>query len=234
MKRFINITISVITLLALIIILVIGLDIQSLKLGSFTNAQNINSILINLSYSYIAGAFFYFLVTTIPFYLRKRKINLVIKDRINIISKGTQTIIFAYDPSSINLTIEQIENVNLDRNNENDLLNLFKRSTIFDISNVAKQVLPETNTKILFTINQSLQIIDKAIDETLNYLDYLSEEQIILLNNIKNSAFKNTVSSSTDNKFYKYMFNQPQVVDTLAKDFIVFWKDVKKLNSISK
>lgn len=30
------------------------------------------------------------------------------------------------------------------------------------------------------------------------------------------------------------MFNQPQVVDTLAKDFIVFWKDVKKLNSISK
>ena len=46
MKRFINITISVITLLALIIILVIGLDIQSLKLGSFTNAQNINSILI--------------------------------------------------------------------------------------------------------------------------------------------------------------------------------------------
>ena len=89
MKRFINITISVITLLALIIILVIGLDIQSLKLGSFTNAQNINSILINLSYSYIAGAFFYFLVTTIPFYLRKRKINLVIKDRINIISKGT-------------------------------------------------------------------------------------------------------------------------------------------------
>ena len=228
MKRFINITISVITLLALIIILVIGLDIQSLKLGSFTNAQNINSILINLSYSYIAGAFFYFLVTTIPFYLRKRKINLVIKDRINIISKGTQTIIFAYDPSSINLTIEQIENVNLDRNNENDLLNLFKRSTIFDISNVAKQVLPETNTKIL------LQIIDKAIDETLNYLDYLSEEQIILLNNIKNSAFKNTVSSSTDNEFYKYMFNQPQVVDTLAKDFIVFWKDVKKLNSISK
>ena len=226
MKRFINITISVITLLALIIILVIGLDIQSLKLGSFTNAQNINSILINLSYSYIAGAFFYFLVTTIPFYLRKRKINLVIKDRINIISKGTQTIIFAYDPSSINLI--------LDRNNENDLLNLFKRSTIFDISNVAKQVLPETNTKILFTINQSLQIIDKAIDETLNYLDYLSEEQIILLNNIKNSAFKNTVSSSTDNEFYKYMFNQPQVVDTLAIDFIVFWKDVKKLNSISK
>lgn len=60
MKRFINITISVITLLALIIILVIGLDIQSLKLGSFTNAQNINSILINLSYSYIAGAFFTF------------------------------------------------------------------------------------------------------------------------------------------------------------------------------
>ena len=49
MKRFINITISVITLLALIIILVIGLDIQSLKLGSFTNAQNINSILINNS-----------------------------------------------------------------------------------------------------------------------------------------------------------------------------------------
>ncbi|MFT0256871.1 hypothetical protein ACMSDV_06755 [Bacteroides thetaiotaomicron] len=73
MKRFINITISVITLLALIIILVIGLDIQSLKLGSFTNAQNINSILINLSYSYIAGAFFLLFGNNYTFLFEKKK-----------------------------------------------------------------------------------------------------------------------------------------------------------------
>lgn len=231
MKLYVNIFIIVITILALIIIIVIGLDVQSLKLASSVNAQNINSILINLSYSYIAGAFFYLLVTTIPFYFRKNKINIVIKDRINVISRSTQTIIFAYDPSSIEFTVEQIENVNLDRINEAGLLELFNNLTIFNVSNVAKQVLPEAQTTILYTVKQSLKAIDKAIEETLNYLDYLSEEQIIFLNNIKKSAFKNMISSSTDDHLNRYMFKQPQVINSLAKEFIVFWKDVKKLNS---
>nr|WP_320058803.1 hypothetical protein [uncultured Bacteroides sp.] len=235
MKLIVNIVIILITILALIIIVVIGLDVQNLKWGSSANAQGINSILINLSYSYIAGAIFYFLVTTIPFYLRRKKINIVIKDRLNIISASTQTIIFAYDPSSINFTLEQIEKIDLDRINEEELLNLFKRSTVFDISNVARQILPQANTTIFFTVKQSLQVIDKAIEETVsNYSDYLSEEQIILLNNVKNSKFKNMIFSSTDDAFNRVMFSQPQTVNSLAEYFVVFWKDVKELNSISK
>ncbi|WP_071146702.1 hypothetical protein [Bacteroides ihuae] len=235
MKLIVNIVIILITILALIIIVVIGLDVQNLKWGSSANAQDINSILINLSYSYIAGAIFYFLVTTIPFYLRRKKINIVIKDRLNIISASTQTIIFAYDPSSINFTLEQIEKIDLDRVNEEELLNLFKRSTVFNISNVARQVLPQANSTIFFTVKQLLQKIDKTIEETLSYyFNYLSEEQIILLNKVKNSEFKNMISSSTDDILNRSIFSQPQVINSLAEYFIVFWKDVKKLNSISK
>ncbi len=235
MKGIVTIVVIGLAVLALLVIMAIGLDIQSLKFGSFVDAQNINNILINLSYSYVAGTIFYFLVTTIPFYLRKKKINIVVKDRMDIISTSIQTIIFSYDPSSIKFTAEQIENVDLDRLNEQELLTIFRNSTVFNISNVAKQIDPQTNTTILFTVKQSLQVIDNTIQEILGYyLDYLSEEQIILLNKIKSSAFINMIVSSTDNAMTRFMFNQSRTVNFLADEFIVFWKNVKKLNSISK
>lgn len=235
MKRYINCAIVLITFLTLTVIIVVGLDIRCLKFGSFVNAQDINSILINLSYSYISGVIFYLLVTAIPFYLRTKKMKIVIKDGINNISKSTQEIIFAYSPESIGLSNELIENTNLDEYTEEKLRRIFQGSNIFNVSNVVKRVYPGAQTTIQFTARQSFRIIDKAIEEILCcYLDYLSEEQVILLNKIKGSEFRNKISSSVDTIFDRFMFRQPALIESLAEEFIAFWKDVKELNRISE
>ena len=48
MKGIVTIVVIGLAVLALLVIMAIGLDIQSLKFGSFVDAQNINNILINL------------------------------------------------------------------------------------------------------------------------------------------------------------------------------------------
>ncbi len=74
--RGFDIVIIAILILSVYVILVIGLDIDYLKKGvSITTeaTNNLNSVLLNLSYSYAAGVFVYILTAMRPYYKRRRK-----------------------------------------------------------------------------------------------------------------------------------------------------------------
>ena len=165
-----------ISIISLYIIFTIGLG-WFWKIGSFENSENINQVLINLSYSYIAGLIFYLLTSSIPRYYTQQKITPIVNTKIaeiyeNIESciqtfKKTETknLISSSNPSVITAMIES-----------EDILNTSYYSKImgFDISN-------------LEFIKTKKDIIHNLINDILTYKEYLSDNQLENLEHIRSS-----------------------------------------------
>ena len=76
-----NILLIIITIVCIYAIGYIGLD-WFVPLGSAYNPERINTVLINLSYSYIAGLIFYILTTSLPRYVFSHKIRKPLQSKV--------------------------------------------------------------------------------------------------------------------------------------------------------
>ena len=77
--KYINCALIGITILCLYVIGCVGLNIFP-TLGFCQKADAINSVGLNLSYSFIAGWIFYLLITYFPYRFFKRKFSPIIRD----------------------------------------------------------------------------------------------------------------------------------------------------------
>lgn len=57
------------------------------RLGMSSNADDINEVLVNLSYSYLAAVFFFWVADRIPYRYKKEKIKMRLKGKFNIIKE---------------------------------------------------------------------------------------------------------------------------------------------------
>lgn len=147
------------------------------------NPENINRVLLNLSYSYLAGYLFYLLVTEIPYWQRERKFRQIIVSKYKILEYQIESNIQAFGTNKSNL----VDNITL-----NELSYLVHNKEITDTAFQAKEV--DYKMSILELLNFSRNTIIQTCHAVLNiYKDYLTASEITTIENILSSQYFNFI-----------------------------------------
>lgn len=175
-KILIYAILTVLTIVALGIILIVGLDIKSCMIfGQSDNADNINNVLLNLSYSYIAGCIFFFFVTFLPEFSRKKIVQYAIAYKVSNLYYKSESLLRYLNNTNTHpeLSFSNWNRKDLDAFLSGKKLNnkLFDGNDIFD----------ETVCAALNIIKSE---IVSLIDSIMNYSSFLTEKQIVLLTQI--------------------------------------------------
>ena len=84
MRNISNLILVILTVISFYVILYVGLGF-GWPVGTSENYERINKVLENLSYSYLAGCIFYVLTVSVPYRLRRHKLDKVLHSKISII-----------------------------------------------------------------------------------------------------------------------------------------------------
>lgn len=182
MKKIIKITLWISGVISLYIILCVGLE-WFWTIGSFENAEKINQVLINLSYSYFAGLFFFLLVTQLPYIYKKEKFKPVINEKI----KNLNTQIFACVQTFE--TVEIAQNINITKV---ELAQIINKNGMYANSFYAISAGYQMNN-FQFLVSTREQILG-IIHSVKDYKEYINEEKIINIEKIKDSTFLHLIS----------------------------------------
>ena len=166
------------TIISVYIILNVGLG-WFWAIGSCENANRVNQVLLNLSYSYIAGCIFYLLVTYFPEMQRKKTLRPAIKLKIEDLRKQINACI---------QTFEKNEDWNLiDNISKEQLTNLIMNANMYDNSYYAKTIgYTQNHLQFLHATRDNVFAI---IEQILSYKEYLSAEQLLLIEKIHDSTY---------------------------------------------
>ncbi len=218
MGKHINIILVVICIVCCYAIFQIKLD-WFWDIGTFKKAEQLNSIIINLSYSYIAGLIMYVLTIALPSYLHKQKINVIIKENINDIGALLHNLLVGFPYSKDGVCNPDISNIeeckqiltNVDWNTTN-------RLPIYNhIPNKLYQTFHYDYKQLQEYITSFLQI----------YKSDLTATQLLLLNDL--SQFKNLSILELIIKSNCVMINE--LGDDIANEFAEKLKTYSKLKN---
>jgi len=206
------------TLISLYIIFCVGLD-WFWTIGNSPNADKINLVLINLSYSYIAGFIFYILVSDLPYRLKIEKLKPVIKSKINDLYNQINACAQTFETEEINNIIEDLtlEELTMKINN-NDMYNNSFYATMFGLQRNNFEFLNDTKENVF-----------NIIDSLLRYKEYMKTEQVLTTEKIKDSDFFQLVKVYQDTPNTRSFYSNPQFKNALANDLYEVIKFVKKL-----
>lgn len=176
-KLLIFFVLTILTFASLYIICCIGLG-WFYKFGSFENASKYNTVLLNLSYSYIAGYIFYVLITYLPFCLRKSKIRTIIKHKKVEMVKQVESNIQAFYTKEISNPLD----IDAD-----DLKKQILNSNMYDRSFYGKEI--GIQSSIITLLKESRKVMLLLCEQILIYHDYMSEVEILLIEEIREAPF---------------------------------------------
>ncbi|MCH5219364.1 MAG: hypothetical protein J1F20_02250 [Muribaculaceae bacterium] len=199
--RIVNLLIVVISVLAVYCICAVGLG-WFWKIGDFANAEAINAVLLNLSYSYIAGAIFYVFISFLPHLIMAHKLKKPLQAKFNNIRDKFS--------NSIN-SVYPIEVWNTRSYDRNDIISRFKRLQSVHTASPMRAIHP--GVSVMDHLRAQRDAILKEIRYTLEYKDYLSSEQIIVLEKIRNCAYFPFL-----NAFGNPALDLPNMRESLAKE----------------
>jgi hypothetical protein len=174
----------------------------------------INMILSNLSYSYIAGSIFYLLTVVLPYSIKLNDIKPAINRNVHKIRNSIENILLEYSRgTNLNHSDFSEENVKQILSSKNWTDNMAFLNKLYGIS----------ITYVKY-INEEYKVIDKMVNETIsNYKGYLTEKQIILLEDIRYMQIRRSASLFSS-------LPRVNLEDPKGKKFLIeeFFKLVKK------
>ena len=154
------------------------------------NPENINRVLLNLSYSYLAGYIFYLLVTEIPYLHRKQRFCKLLSKKYDSLKNQIETHIQAFDTK---------EHYHLDKITRDELYNMIVQRDLCDNTFYANEC--GITQSIIRYINKSKEIILDICYDILNiYKEYLSDNQIETIESIIHSAYFNLIDFKETDK----------------------------------
>ncbi|MDE7427213.1 MAG: hypothetical protein K2M79_05385 [Muribaculaceae bacterium] len=166
----------VVALICIYAILTIKLD-MFWRICVSENADNINEIILNLSYSLLAAVFFYIFIEAIPFYLTRNKIRVVILNKLNELKGSIHKAKTAiYLPSFRNIP-----------NTETEFVKDFSNKDMSDAYQLG--VGGFKDLKDFFAHNKIN--IRTQIQDILSYSSFLTETEIEILASINTSKYVN-------------------------------------------
>lgn len=202
------------TLISIYAIFCIGLNIFP-TISDISNSDNINRVLLNLSYSYIAGCIFYLLVTYFPYRSTKNKLKPAINIKIKNIGDKTLDIAQCFSSSNIG---------SLDEIKEQILIEYVSSKSIYSIC--SQHYTLGINLNILEYVISQREDIKKSVDELLHYKEYMPERKIMLLEIIRESNFFYQLNLF----FLNNNIDNVNVRTKLAKELFLLIQNVKTLS----
>ncbi len=165
------------TFISVYIIICVGLRMLP-TIGKVNDANAINAVLLNLSYSYVAGAIFYFFVSYLPFVQRQIWMRKYVLKKFKAIDAKllscVKCFVSLFNWGTISITEEGIKNIMKDKP--------------VRTSNASYQALGIRET-ILEHLKGQREAIKRIADEIMDYKEYLSDEQLIFIKEIRDSRF---------------------------------------------
>ena len=175
--KYINCALIGITILCLYVIGCVGLNIFP-TLGFCQKADAINSVGLNLSYSFIAGCIFYLLITYFPYRFLKRKFSPIINGRIIDLCKQIEACVHTFSMEDSDV----INSISKDR-----LLGLIQAKGMYSQSCFAEQVGYQMNN-LQFLVETRRNCFD-IIEKLIPYKEYLTDKQIVCIEKIRDSSY---------------------------------------------
>lgn len=220
MEKVVKCVLLITTLISLYIIFCVGLG-WFWTIGFSFDSDKINQILINLSYSYMAGFIFYILVSYLPYRLKTEKLKPVIKLKINDLYNQINACVQTFDSTEnndiiINLTVDKLaEKIN----NNNMYGNSFYAIMVgYQMNNL--QFLKSTKDNVFGIISSILE-----------YKEYMNTDQILNIEKIRDSEYFHLVKVYEDTPIAKTYYSSQQFKDAMIKDLyeiIVCVRELKK------
>lgn len=211
MSKLINIFLIGITFLSIYAIAYIGLG-WFWAWGTSGNYQRVNQVIINLSYSYLAGLIFYLLTSYFPYMIKRNKLKKPIIEKLRTIERKLE------DSAKCVFPMPSWNHVDL---TEDALVQQFSKLSINDPS--AYSAVGMNMSIIDHLTSQRNNIID-IINGVLEYKDYLSEEQLLAIEKIKDSNYFSVLKV-----FSIPMMDTPTAREQLAKTLFEEIQASKKL-----
>ena len=207
MKKAINGALTALTLVCIYIIFNIGLG-WFWPIGTCENYEKVNQVLINISYSYIAGLIFYLLVTYLPYLQRRRKLLPAIKLKINDLNSQINACIQTFEKEENSVLVDMVtrERLSFLINNNGMYENSFYANVVGYNMN---------NLKFLVSTKD---IIFDLIAQILTYKEYLTEEQILNIEKIHDSTYFHLTKIYEETPTAKYYYSSSQFKQTLCEE----------------
>lgn len=197
-KHWVTVTLWIVAAACLYVIFCAGVHLLPC-VGSCDNAENVNNVLLNLSYSYLAGGIFYLFTSTLPRWQKAKRYRPIIDEKEKIIYEkfvGCMRCVFPMDAlkyQKLNISSVTSQFAQTDLNRLCYDQDMYEGMTIFDM-----------------LIEQRKGILG-IIEELKEYRDYMPTDELELINKIRDSHYLGLVGvfSSRD-------LNEPNNRKTLA------------------
>jgi len=218
MKNIVAIVLIILTLFCTYIILNVGLG-WLWSIGNCDNAERVNQVLINLSYSYMAGLIFFLLVTYLPNYIKRKKILPSIRLKVGDLYK------------QINACIQTFEN-----EDKADLIGTITHERVINLINGADMygqsfyaLMVGYNMNNLKFLVATKENIFTLIDQILSYKEYLSGDQLLEIEKIHDSTYFHLTKIYEDTPVARLYYSHQRFKDEMIKEFIPVMLSMKKL-----
>ncbi len=218
MGKLIKTIIWLLSLLSIYSILYIGLGILW-SIGYSSNYERINTVIINLSYSYFAGLIFYIFVSYLPYLNRKIKFKPIIQDKINNLYNQINACVVSFQSDTDRDLIKDIDYDKLEK--------LIVSNSMYSKSFYGKQTGIAMDN-FLF-LNQTRGRIFSLIESILQYKEYLPNETIVKIEKIKDSTYLHLIKNYQTTPLMKAIYDSGKYKKEIAIELFKIIELIKKL-----
>ncbi len=208
--------ISISAIIAIYCILQVKFDF-AFYIGPADNADKINEVIVNLSYSYLAGYVFYILTVKLPYWGTKRKIEKPLKSKLDLVLRKCISSMESIYPQSVHgkIVLE-----------EDSFVEDFKNISYFQECSIIGMKIP-----VISYIKAAHEENRKTITEILEYKSWLSADQISMLEQIR-SADLPLVITALSLPGFKEVLDNPTSRETLARSIFQLYVLAQKVNEM--
>lgn len=211
MSKLINTFLIIITFLSVYAIAYIGLG-WFWPWGISSKYQQINHVVINLSYSYLAGLIFYLLTSYLPYMIKRNKLKKPIQEKLKTIKGKLEDSAKCVFPMTSWNHLVLTEDV------------LVQQFSTQSVNTQSAYSIAGINMSIIGHLTTQRNNILDIIDGILEYKDYLSGEQLLTIEKIKDGEYFSMLKV-----FSMPIMDNPATREKLAKALFCEIETSKKL-----
>ena len=181
--KILNWSLIGLAIVSIFLILIIGLEAKFLwtELDDPNLADNINKVLLNISYSYITGFLVYLLTVLLPHALRRKKIKSILETKFETIK------------SKINASVMSIYLIEAEEKTipAKDLF--IKEFVAQNITDKKYKLQTGLDLTLFESLVKERKDIERKISEIIEYHNYLSTDSLTLIERIRDSEYFSTL-----------------------------------------
>lgn len=220
MERLLKIMLWTLSFLCIYAISNIGLG-KLWSLGHADNYIQINNVLINLSYSYIAGLIFYILISYFPNKIRSNKFRPIIQTKIDDLYNQINACVVTFQTKTDGDLIQDITSDNLEKSIVGN--SMYTKSHYGELTGLSMD-------NFLFLSRTRNSVFD-IIESLLQYRDFMSSEYVACIENIKDASYFHLIKNYETTAAMRIMYDTNEFKSEISKELYKIIEFVRVLNN---